>query len=81
MNPFTRWVKAPQDGRIRRWKFKIFNSSVSWPRQYGFHIGEDRFGGHGEHNAYPWTRLGLFLVCGHFTKFIGWELERTNEPT
>jgi len=65
----------PVDGRVRRWYFRVFVSSTSWPRHYGLHVGEDRFGGHGEHYGYPWTRIGLFALCGHRCWFVGWELE------
>lgn len=63
-------------GAGRRWRFKVFVSSVSWPRHYGLHVGEDRFGGRGEREGYPWTRVGLFLLCGHLCWFAGWELEK-----
>ena len=65
----------PVDGRVRKWHFRVFVSSTSWPRHYGLHVGEDRFGGEGEHYGYPWTRIGLFALCGHRCWFVGWELE------
>jgi len=66
----------------RRWRFRAPTaSSVSWPRHWGIHVGEDRLGGHGEHYGYPWTRVGLFLLWGHICWFVGWELVKVDEET